>query len=317
MKKKSGLSLIELSIYLVVISLLISVVTVGKVLMDRANVNSIISKITTYKNAFLLFQDTYGFVPGSTTVANCLSYKEFESVGLCSINSNTAGSLANNYTNSNILEENIGPFVTMRFLQASSLLSGVVANMSYPIVRGTGGYGFSYNAVINLMAPVGNGFITFSSVGGRDIRGPLVEIMTQTPGTSFNNFVGKNALIYFYNPPNVNCNLAITGLPSESSGTNCAQNTVPGVVPAAVASTIDITLDDGLPHTGRVLGLKSTANSVSGTSTDAVCNNNTLTFGSPNTYTVNADPQYLKSNRFGKAYNIKNGCNFAVLVDSE
>lgn len=61
---KSGFSLVELSIALVIIGLLVGGVMAGRSLIHSAQLKSVVSELTTYREAVYKFQDLYSGYPG-------------------------------------------------------------------------------------------------------------------------------------------------------------------------------------------------------------------------------------------------------------
>jgi prepilin-type N-terminal cleavage/methylation domain-containing protein len=62
--KKSGFSLIELSIALIIIGILVASATVASTLINRAKLRAVINDYNTYKNAYNIFYATYEILPG-------------------------------------------------------------------------------------------------------------------------------------------------------------------------------------------------------------------------------------------------------------
>lgn len=69
-KIKSGFSLIEVAIAVVVIGLLASFTIKGGKLIQSAKLNSVYDQVTTFKVATQLFMEKYGFLPGDLPNAN-------------------------------------------------------------------------------------------------------------------------------------------------------------------------------------------------------------------------------------------------------
>ncbi len=72
--KKSGFTLIELSIVLVIIGLIIGGVLVGKDLIKAAEIRSTIGQYEKYKTAVNTFKLKYSGLPGDLLSTNALSF---------------------------------------------------------------------------------------------------------------------------------------------------------------------------------------------------------------------------------------------------
>lgn len=78
---KKSFTLVELSIVLLILSLLVGSLLTGRQLVERAEINKIISEIDYYQKNVLQFQDTFQFLPGNMDEDNCqkntILYKTF------------------------------------------------------------------------------------------------------------------------------------------------------------------------------------------------------------------------------------------------
>ena len=78
---KKSFTLVELSIVLLILSLLVGSLLTGRQLVERAEINKIISEIDYYQKNIVQFQDTFSFLPGSMDKDGCLKntilYKTF------------------------------------------------------------------------------------------------------------------------------------------------------------------------------------------------------------------------------------------------
>ena len=78
---KKSFTLVELSIVLLILSLLVGSLLTGRQLVERAEINKIISEIDYYQKNILQFQDTFQFLPGNMDEDNCnkntILYKTF------------------------------------------------------------------------------------------------------------------------------------------------------------------------------------------------------------------------------------------------
>lgn len=78
---KKAFTLVELSIVLLILSLLVGSLLTGRQLVERAEIQKIISDIDYYQKNVLQFQDTFRFLPGNMDEDNCqkntILYKTF------------------------------------------------------------------------------------------------------------------------------------------------------------------------------------------------------------------------------------------------
>lgn len=78
---KKSFTLVELSIVLLILSLLVGSLLTGRQLVERAEINKIISEIDYYQKNVLQFQDTFQFLPGNMDEDSCqkntILYKTF------------------------------------------------------------------------------------------------------------------------------------------------------------------------------------------------------------------------------------------------
>ena len=78
---KKSFTLVELSIVLLILSLLVGSLLTGRQLVERAEINKIISEIDYYQKNVSQFQDTFQFLPGNmdedTCQKNTILYKTF------------------------------------------------------------------------------------------------------------------------------------------------------------------------------------------------------------------------------------------------
>ena len=72
--RRTGFSIVELAIVLVIISLLISAVLAGGKLLNQAKLRSVINDFNMYKNAYNTFYLTYDELPGDMKSKNALAY---------------------------------------------------------------------------------------------------------------------------------------------------------------------------------------------------------------------------------------------------
>jgi len=79
---KSGFTLIELAVVLIIISLMLGFLVAGRDLMRSAENSSVIADITYYSTARKQFEKTYGYLPGDVPVAYLNDTKAFGDPGV-------------------------------------------------------------------------------------------------------------------------------------------------------------------------------------------------------------------------------------------
>jgi hypothetical protein len=64
MSLKHGFTLLEMSVELLIIALIIGAITIGNTLIKNAELETVISNVSRFKNAAKMFQDKYHYLPG-------------------------------------------------------------------------------------------------------------------------------------------------------------------------------------------------------------------------------------------------------------
>ena len=77
---KKSLSLVETSIYLLIVGILTSISVSGYVLYENAQIQKFIEDIKYYENAYIGFANKYGTIPGNMTFNRCKKFPEFQEV---------------------------------------------------------------------------------------------------------------------------------------------------------------------------------------------------------------------------------------------
>lgn len=100
---KKSFTLVELSIVLLILSLLVGSLLTGRQLVERAEINKIISEIDYYQKNVLQFQDTFQFLPGNMDEDNCnkntILYKTFYETAKSHPNASFHSLATTTYTN--------------------------------------------------------------------------------------------------------------------------------------------------------------------------------------------------------------------------
>jgi prepilin-type N-terminal cleavage/methylation domain-containing protein len=228
--RRSGFTLIELSIVLVVIGLIVGGVIAGQSLMRSSQLQSIISDQAKYVEAAKQFREKYGFWPGdfpnATTswgaMTTCPPAAGSSSSGILTCNGN-GDSQINFQTNASGTTTNLNEaFLFWQHLTNAQLIEG-----KYTGIAGSGG---NSDHVAGKNCPEGRGKgmgfgITYAGtiVGGNDIYGNSTSY--------FNYNYGHVLVVGGYSSGNLPVAAALS--PAEAQG-------------------LDTKYDDGLPATGNV-----------------------------------------------------------------
>ena len=79
---KKSFSLLELSIVLIVLSLLTFTVLSGAKIIARAKAQKVLVEIDKYKKAIMIFRDSYDVYPGNVDEETCRKWAEFSQLNL-------------------------------------------------------------------------------------------------------------------------------------------------------------------------------------------------------------------------------------------
>lgn len=226
---KSGFSLLELSVVLVIISLIVGGVMMGQNLLRGAEMRNMISEFQTFQTGFTAFRDKYDGLPGdlrnateywgavSVTPSTC-----FTTVG---VGTQTCDGNGDNIINS----ADGGVTVSERFRFWQQLALAGFIEGSYIGVTGGGGSAPAEQPVVGVNVPE----------AARDGLGFYMYFVGVVPTTSTNWFRGTYG------------NMMTLGgaLGNSTAGA--------GLLPED-ASDIDVKFDDGRPGTGIVVSQPNT-----------------------------------------------------------
>jgi len=136
-KNKRAFTLIELSIVLIIISLIVGGIVGGKSLIESAEVSSIASGIDKYTSNIYLFQDQYDALPGDIT--NAKDYWPDNSLG--------AGFITRNGDGDRSINDGDELFSVFQHMSLAEIVEGYYDYKAFPSTkRDFGGYSFSYSA---------------------------------------------------------------------------------------------------------------------------------------------------------------------------
>ena len=227
-KIKSGFTLIELSIVLVIIGLIIGGVLVGRDLIDAAAIRAQISQLEKYNTAVNTFRVKYGYLPGDIPNPTASQF----------------GFAAGQYAGEG---------------DGNGYLEGVFGNApaaNYGLVE-TAGETVMFWVDLSMAGLIEGGFNTANPTTppGSDITGASINLYLPQAKIGRGNYVYVYSSIYI---PTGNTDLGINyfGL---SAATNLAASTGFSLLQSnpnlsvAEAYNIDRKIDDGLPQSGRVM----------------------------------------------------------------
>ena len=335
---KKSFTLVELSIVLLVLSILVGVLLTGRKIVDRANLQRIMFEIDYYQKALTMFRDTYDVYPGNMDEETCMKYAEFSQLNsddnnidvgdYCKNSRSEAGGrgkVNDGYASSSMLAttERWTSFLNaMRFMQTAKIINEVgttiaddeTTNGSYTSTD-KGPWDqvcqncISYENVKRTQAKTSfdsNGAIT---IGGILIDASMPESYKLNYIRGSNNSTGESNGHEFYNSSVqklVNSKNAIflyRNTPASLDGTYGAGNLATGILTADLANQLDIKMDDGRPGSGNMLGLKNGYAKSSGLSENDkkhICYNKLQNQVSDAYYVADTE--------------MKNGCNIMYLL---
>lgn len=216
--KKSGFTLVELSIVLVIIGLIVGGVLVGQDLIEAARVRSTISKIQQYQVAVNTFKVKYGYLPGDIPDIEAVRYG-FTSGTIC-YNHDCGGN------GDGIIYKDA--IIFWRHLEEAKLIEG-----HYQLLD-----------LATAPSPASNFFpkinLTDSTYIYTILNGPGFGVPSSPTGHAYPN------VNFFSIDEMTNAYGAWGGGPSSHFGTNAT------LKPKQVYA-VDVKIDDGLPQSGNVL----------------------------------------------------------------
>jgi prepilin-type N-terminal cleavage/methylation domain-containing protein len=223
LNKKSGFTLVELAIVLVIIGLIVGGVLAGQDLIKAAQVRSAVGQFEKYDTAVNTFRGKYNGVPGD--VGNCVN---FFAAASCATTGTTAGnSILEDVSGTRVLLSG-EPNAFWKQLYDAALISEPITattaiNANAAVVAG---------AVVNTFpaAKIGNG-------------NSLIAYTVSTATTGYAGFSGSNA----YRMIGIT-STAATGVPTFANALTPLE-----------AFQIDTKKDDGVPNSGIVMGADNIA----------------------------------------------------------
>jgi len=253
--RKKAFTLVELSVVIVIISLLVAAVLISRVLVDSARINKIQEDYRGYNASIQQFQTAYNCVPGDC-VASQLAAPQFASLNSACIVTSPTGAIDNETKRTCMFHE----------MQLAGIISGVDTALSGII--GSGGVGTSLTSVTALAESIAGQnmpFALFSRNGAWDFT--LVKIhATSLNALSFPVEDGPGGAPILHNLIGQHI-LALR----DARSTTCASGNYCGLsfgttppplgnilgLPAVsgnLAYKLDTKFDDGMPYTGNING---------------------------------------------------------------
>ncbi len=293
---KKSFSLLELSIVLIVLSLLTFTVLSGAKIIARAKAQKVLVEIDKYKKAIMIFRDSYDVYPGNVDEETCRKWAEFSQLNLdkegvslgdyCTNNRAQAGGrgkVNDGFAGSSLMattERWISFLNAMRFMRTSKIIDAdtvsttiaddEMVNGSYPASKANQGPWdevckdcISYENVKRTQAKT-----SFDSNGAATLAGILIDPKkTESLNLNFirgsNNSEGAVNEHEFYDTEvqkNVNSQNVLILYKNTPAGADDTYGTGPlatGILTADIVNQIDVKIDDGRPGTGILIGLKN------------------------------------------------------------
>lgn len=230
--RRSGFSLVELSIVLVILGLLVGGVLAGQALIRASELRAVPREAATYRTAMLAFRDKYFALPGDManatgfwgTATACPGDSTSPGTGTATCNGDASRAITPDAASSN---------ETFRFWQ--HLANAGMAEGSFSgVTNSTTG--------TDMVARLGHNVPQSRIVGA----GWSIQHLPSADIASTSYFEGNYGHVFSF---------------GGVSGTNATRG---GVLPPIDAYSIDEKMDDGLPATGQVRTLES----LGGTCTD-------------------------------------------------
>jgi prepilin-type N-terminal cleavage/methylation domain-containing protein len=217
---RTGFSLVELSIVLVVIGLLVGGVLTGKSLIESSQRRSLLADIASINTATMVFKDKYLSLPGDTSLASSLNLP----------NVTSPGCQANSYILDNGIIDIVGAHAT-----CTGYLCGCEQGL---YVRQLSNSGMISNQVYTVPASSGLGYVLMSKAYSNAYILPYNWGNVNGGGDGVHWLVAEKSSQYgYYSLPGV---MGISG-----SGTWNAFS-------SSEAYFLDGKIDDGMPLTGTV-----------------------------------------------------------------
>ena len=297
--KKNAFTLVELSVVIVIISIMLSTVLVSRSLIDSAKINKIKEEVNMFDSAINTFYTEYDCMPVDCNM-NSVSRLATE---LTTAGCNTVSSATDetyNVFNTGGIQSATKRTCMMLSLKLAGYITGVaptVGNLANAVVgvnvpRTSLGSNTAWD--FNRVTGVGLGNIAVSEVTGRV---PLPLELGVTGSTS--NFIGNHALI-------LRDSTTTTGITALATTTGTTPATTGGATYAMsskLTQKLDSKFDDGIPYSGDIVGAVNLTDWNSSANTSCHNNNGLATIA-----TTTASVSYATTN------SVKSGCLVAFNI---
>jgi prepilin-type N-terminal cleavage/methylation domain-containing protein len=252
-KFKKAFSIVELSVVIVIISLLLSTILVSRTLIDNAKVGNIYSDASNIIQGFGIFQDQSQCLPGECGTSY-LSVQSFDAV----YNSANVGAITTVPTGGCLpgavlvltgsVDSAIKRSCAFSQMQQQQYISGVNNNPSnrYSSLAGDNlpFASFSRSAAWDLRKS------STTAMAPRELSSNLIAPPTPASGAFVQPWIGSHALI-LRNAIRTSAAATIS-VNDDITSVSGATNVLPAVSPA-MAYKVDVKFDDGKPLTGTIV----------------------------------------------------------------
>lgn len=246
---QQGLSLIELAIGMIAVGVLAAAVLVGKELIYASHIQSIVSDVSRYSGAVLLFKEKYGELPGDFSgAAEIWGSQSCTNNGWDASNTTCTGAV-NGDGDGHI--QGYEMIQTWRHLTLARIIKG-------SFIGGGEYIGMGVNQTLGTNNNLGMTSMDSVRLNLPETALARVFVMAWYEGHLIGHF---GVLSYTFNgffrtDPDVNVeHVMVFGTPLASDGYNASPENKWPALYTADAMAIDIKADDGLPAQGRVQGL--------------------------------------------------------------
>ncbi|MEN9782505.1 MAG: hypothetical protein RL208_655 [Pseudomonadota bacterium] len=262
---KKGFTLVELSIILLIISIILSTALYFKEVQQKAVVHRILQERYKIVANLKLFESRFGQLPGNITEVECNQNAVLRQMQL----ENTTQFLCSSSTAISITDSG-GSVVSTNGIGGTASPCAMCDTMVGSGKRDANIYAMRMVAILSADLSIGDlksayidsGYVSYSDVEkyyiksivgdyaywtfapNNEFRGLRNEILTSDTVVS-RVFLNKSHISLFYNSP-ASC--------GANYGAGCASSI--GVVSPVVAYYVDYKVDDGMPYTGYVVGWK-------------------------------------------------------------
>lgn len=232
---KEGFTLLEMSIVLLIISLLIGGVAISRSLIRASEIRGALNELQRYTQSISNFRDKYLALPGDFSTATSL----WGTATSCPNGSSTTTETCNGDGNGRISDQTVGTFYEE--FRAWQHLSN--ANLIDATVTGVTGSGSSHDRNVGSNIPAstlngaGWGLTSYTVNDVLNASAPLDGNIPYVTGD-----VPPSVVLWF-----------------GGNSNNSTSNRQAGVLTVEEASEIDTKVDDGLANTGKVVAQKNAA----------------------------------------------------------